>query len=1089
MKPIKCCRVSIGCCLGLVLGLFLLGYPFSVLGQVGSGVISGTVKDPSGAVIPQATVTITQTDTGLQRSLTTDAQGYYRAVSLPPGSYNVKAERQGFRVVERTGITLVVGSSVVVDLNMEVGAVTQSVTVAGEAPLVRSESTEISTTIPKDYIANLPVIGRRWDNFVFMSPGVTPDGTFGLISYRGISGLYNNNMIDGVDNNQAFFSEARGRTRLAYTYSEAAVEEFQVGISNYSAEYGRAAGGTVNAVTKSGGNTMHGQAFYYIRDSSFEAREPTIPTAPLIRAIGTDKPQERRQQFGAAAGGPIKRDKLFWFGSYDQQKRGFPFFVNPSNPAFYSGTGQFACTAPAANCAAVLSYMQAHTTLGPREANNWVAMGRLDWVINEKHSLSGYYNWHKWHTPNGIQSGAVINIDPSNQGSDDVRTDVIWVRQTTVVSPTKVNEVRFQYGRDLEFEVPNGQGPYTNITNGINFGMPNYLPRPAYPDEKRLEWIDNFTWVRGQHSVKFGADINYIRDRQINLFNGGSGYSYTNLSNIALDCLVGAGSGCVPSGTPLGKHYSSFTQAIDLRAVAGSLPGSQAGSLLFTDIDWNFFVQDIWKIRPDLTLDYGLRYEYQQLPQPPQGNPAFPLTQHINQDKRDWAPRVGLVWDVGAHHTTTVRAGFGVYYGRTSNSAIANAFLNNAVTTVSYTFTPSTSGSPAYPNCFTPATNSPCTLPAPTGPGGTPDINEFSPDYARPMIYQGDFSIEHEIFHDTLFRATYAWSGGRRLPNFRDVNLPAPGARVFYNVTGPLTDYTGETQFASSGVLGPFPFYSCATFAAGSCPASARPNASVRQIIMSESNLNSNYNALILEVNRRMHRGVMFNSSFTWSKALDNGQSSQTFFGSFSFAFDPLNQKAEYGVSSYNIPARFVTGFVWKPDETWNFGSGAKHKLLGNWLFSGGVVLQNGIPLNGSINGSLSATGTQPIITTSPNGSNGSNRAPFFSRNHFRGPSFKDVDFRISRSFPLGESRRVEIIAEAFNLFNRTNFATFSTSSAYVLGSNVIAGSAATCGGVAVNPTDRCITLTPGNGFLAPNSASSTYTGPRQFQFAAKFWW
>src|SRR5580765_3069181 len=318
--------------LSLIVTLAVLFMPRPALAQSGaSGNIEGIVTDASGGVLPGVAVVVKNLDTNVARDLVTDAGGRYRAPALQPGRYEVSATLSGFQVSPITNITVQVGQTQAVDLKMHPAGVNEVITVSGEAPLIDTRRTDVGNVIGQDAIQNLPINGRRWENFVLLSPGVTNDGGFGLVSYRGISGLYNNNSVDGVDNNQAFFSEARGRTRTAYSVSQAAIKEFQVGISNFSAEFGRAAGGSVNAVTKSGTNKVTGEGFYYLRSDAFQSRDPfALSTLP--------KPEEKRQQFGAAVGGPIEQNKIFFFANYDGQRRNFPATINFRDDLLLTGT-------------------------------------------------------------------------------------------------------------------------------------------------------------------------------------------------------------------------------------------------------------------------------------------------------------------------------------------------------------------------------------------------------------------------------------------------------------------------------------------------------------------------------------------------------------------------------------------------------------------------------------------------------------------------------------------------------------------------------------------------------------------------------
>ncbi len=1049
-----------------------LTIPASLSAQaLGSSGIEGTVMDSSGAVILGASVTIRNVATGASRTVTADSSGHYRMLLLQPGDYEVTAQQSGFTTVRRTGIRLEVGATATVDLELRVAAVAETVTVTAEAPITEPERTEYSATVGEKSVENLPINGRRWENFVLLTPGVVPDGTFGLVSYRGVSGLYNNNQVDGADNNQAFFSEARGRTRAAYTISQAAIKEFQVGLSNFTAESGRAAGGSVNAVTKSGTNDFHGEAFWYIRDDAIQAQEPFQPS----------KPPDRRQQYGVSLGFPLVKDKLFFFGNFDQQLRHNNYFVKPASSSFLTGT----CSAP--GCASTIAFFNSLQVFVPRGLLNNVAFGKVDWVLSPKHTLIGQYNWHRWKSPNGIRTAPIQFNAESDNGFDGVKTDMLLFRLNSVLTPTLFNEGRFQYGRDFEFQTPNATGPSTSISNGISFGMPNFLPRPAFPNEKRFQWTDNLSWVKGRHALKFGADINYVRERQINLFQGGGIYSYSTINDIASDCPTAA-TGCVPraDGTRTGKHYSNFNHAFDNTG--------QSGRVFFTTTDYNWYVQDTIRASSGLTLNLGMRYEYQKLPQPEPvtisgqtatGNPAFPLTQSFNQDTNNLAPRVGIAWDIRNRHKTVIRAGYGIHYGRTSNSALSSARTNNGRLFVSFFFTPTTSGSPVYPNCFTPAINSPsCTLPTPTGTGSRPDIQFLAADYARPIIHESELSIERQLFANTSVSVSYLYSRGQRLPLFRDINLLQPSDTLLF--------------VAPDGTFGAFPLFT-----------GSRPTTTAGRLTVSESVINSKYNAFVLRVDQRLSHGILFSGHFTVSKALDNGQGSTTFFGG-NDPLNPFDRRNDNGLSTFDTRKRFVLSFFWDPAGTWDIQNPAGRVLVKGFKFSGIVTLQDGRPLTGNLSGNLPSalfavdaqglvTGRTSFSTTAGgiNGSGGSRRLPWLARNSATSTGLATVDFRVTRDFRVTESKKIAVVWEAFNLFNRTNFASFGTSQLNISCATVPTTLPAGQIG-APPPAGACLRLPDGKtqintitdaGFLVPTAASATLFGPRDMQFAVKFIW
>lgn len=452
--------------------LFFVLVPLSCLAQSGAGeaAIAGTVFDPAGAIVRGVTVTAQNVGTRLTRTVTSDQNGRYTLGSLQPGEYELTFEAPGFARLLQKGISLLTGQSATVDAKLQVSGAQETITVNADVSVVELNKTEQSSYITSQEIDMMPLNGRRWDNLVMLTPATSADGTYGLVSYRGISGLYNNNMIDGADNNQAFFSEARGRTRLNYTISQAAIQEFQVGTSNYSAEFGRAAGGTVNAVTKSGTNEIHGEGFYFIRDQSMNATNPTLKTNSILIANNFTKPPDRRQQFGGAIGGPIVKNKFFYFLSYDQQKRNFPAAVLPSSSTFLTTAAPSSGAAP--NYAAAISFFSTLVMTQDRQGNQQVGLAKTDWQITPNHRLSTTFNIMRWDSPNGIQTGVNHAYDVSANGTDGVKNEYIITRLNSVLRPTLINEFRFQYGRDFEFQTANGTGPNLGITGGITVEIP-----------------------------------------------------------------------------------------------------------------------------------------------------------------------------------------------------------------------------------------------------------------------------------------------------------------------------------------------------------------------------------------------------------------------------------------------------------------------------------------------------------------------------------------------------------------------------------------------------------------------------------------
>ncbi|MEO6587935.1 MAG: carboxypeptidase regulatory-like domain-containing protein, partial [Pyrinomonadaceae bacterium] len=597
-----------------------------------SGGIRGKVTDQQNAVVPNATVTATNVGTNKVETAATDQDGGYRFSNLQPGTYNIGIAASGFANFTQEKVIVEVGQVTAVDVPLGVAGQTSTVEITAEAPVINTNDSSSATNINQTSINELPINGRRASSFVLLTPGVVPDGGFGLVSFRGISGLLNNSTVDGGDNNQAFFSEERGRTRISSSISQDAVREFQVNTSNYSAEFGRAAGGVVNTVTKSGTNNFHGSAFYYFRDNRFGATNPfTTRTISTPTGIQTNriKPEDVRHQFGGSLGGPIVKDRLFFFFSYDQQKRNFPAVSAPSLPTFYTLTPTNLATLTTRGITQTqinsgISFLQSLNGVVPRRADQLLLLPKIDWVINSRNTFSAVYNRLRSNSPAGVQTAAVVTRGIASFGDDKVTLDTFNLRLNTTISPTVINEARFQYSRDLEQQIgqppapgepttANGFSPSVAIgTGGFTFGKPNFLDRTAYPDERRTQFANTATVISGRHTLKFGGDYNYVTDLLDNLFQNAGAYSYSNLTDFLSDYALPATGGCflpAPNATTRTKCYTDFRQ------------GFGPSAFKFPTKDINFFAQDDFRLTPRVTLNFGLRYELEMLPNPQIANP------------------------------------------------------------------------------------------------------------------------------------------------------------------------------------------------------------------------------------------------------------------------------------------------------------------------------------------------------------------------------------------------------------------------------------------------------------------------------------
>ena len=1048
-------RSCLSLCLAISFLIFLSGRAFSQ--GAGSATITGTVTDASGASVPGAEVTIRNTDTGIERKTQTSDAGLYTAAFLPPGKYEVQAVKTGFSAVVMKDLTLQVGQILTVSLSLSVQAAQQQVTVLGEAPVVDPEKTEVSQVVSEGAVKNLPIAGRRWDSFVLLTPNVTTDGTSGMVSYRGISGLYNSNTVDGANNNQAFFSEARGRANSgAYVYSLDSIREYQVTASNYSAELGQAAGGVVNAVTRSGANDFHGDVFYYLRYPTWNALDP------FPKSQGNyNQPIHQWQQFGASAGGPVVKDKLFYFFTYDGSRKVNP--VTYTSSTYNSTVRAIPCTSPlvsAAQCAAANAFLAGELGSFARATNQDVGFGKADYLITPANRLSTSFDFMNYRAPNAYSTAPSYNNSSlSTNGSYVFHERIFVANLDSTLSGSAVNNLRFQWGRDLEVAGSNAPAPYISIANVMTYGENYALPRTAEPDEHRVQISDTLSKVYGRHTFKTGFDFNFIHELMINLYNGTGQYSYsgaaqTAFNNWVLDVLgINTGDGLT------GRHWSTFVQVND--------PVTHVGKDDFHDNDYSGFFEDTFKATPHLTVNMGLRYDLFTIPQPPMPNTLTPLTTlytstiHIPKDQ--FQPRFGLAWQLSPR--TVLRTGYGLFYGKTTNTTYYATRAENGV--IQQTFncnSPAACPALAFPNVIFTPPGPP--MAAPFAGALTPQVTTFtppaatqttrgqSPDWVNPRAHEGDVTVERQLPGELSVSAAYVVSRGLHLPIFYDANLAPATTTKSYDILN-STGATTQTYTV--------PFYT------------SRIDTNTGEVFVGSTDVNSWYNSMVLSLKRPMRHGLEFTVNYTLSKAFDGAQvagSSGTFNGT-DYPIDPYNRKLEYGPSDLDQRHRFVANGVWMPNLG-GLANRTERLILNGWALSTIVTMSTGQPVFALISGApspLDGGVTGGVSYAGPT----QGRPGWLPRNYATMPGYHNVDFRLGRQFAVGERVRLSLIGEAFNLFNHTNVSSVNNTAFFYAapGSGLCAGHSNAC-------------FYPNAAFLSPTSTSNLLWGPRQLQISGK---
>jgi hypothetical protein len=810
--------------------------------QITTGAIQGTVSDPTGAVIPKATVVLKHKMTGVERTVLTDEAGRFTAPLLQVGEYEITVSAPGFSQITRPGYNLNLGETLVANLEIAVAGISSEVGVTAEVPLVEVTRSETSTLVDERAVENLPLNGRRFLDLAFLTPGVIQEPERNQLSFAGQRGINSNINVDGADFNQPFFGGQRGgeRTSDAYVVSQEAIREFQVVRSGFAPEFGRSTGGVVNVITKSGSNDIHGSAFYYLRHREF---------AP--RTVFGDDVAPIRQQFGGTVGGPIKRDKSFYFMAYDQQAQHQALIIRynnieglPSN--FLAQQGKFKST---------------------NDVNTYLV--KADHEINSKNHLTVRYNYSRNHALNGTFTGVTTGT-LDNNGTEKDGTHTAVGNLNTIFSPTLLNELRGQYSYETRPRINNNEtsdfnptaGPQVQITGCCFFGGVSFLPAPEHDD--RIQLADNVSYVVRGHSIKVGFDYNRSHVKQIFRGNWRGVYVFNNIGNFvnSLNKLPGTAPDQFRVFFGDGRFNTSVNEA--------------AG-----------FFQDTWKVGQYITISGGLRYEATMNPTPPKPNPLLPQTSTIPSDKQQWQPRLGVTLDFFGDGSLVLRGSGGIFYARTPMLLMSQAFNANGNPDVGIAFTlnptqylQAQSVHPELVFPFVPDSSIAANASFFTGAGIAglkPDASFFDPHFRNPRSYNINLGAEYLVSPNLAIALDWVSTNTVHLERIHDVNLFPPTLDL---------DSSSPPQLR--------PLYNV----------SVRPNPNFNILRNQESSAHSNYNGFTFSVNKRYSKRYQFMGSYTLGYNRDDDSNERNFAGiAYSDAF---NLVQDYRWSRIDIRQRGV---------------------------------------------------------------------------------------------------------------------------------------------------------------------------------------
>ncbi len=956
--------------------------------QITSGVIQGTVVDPQGSVVQGASVEARNVDTNQSRSLATGADGRFVFLQLTSGRYLVTVRKAGFATVVQENLSLTVGQAINLNLSLKVSAIDETVTVTGTAT-VDTSKTEKSTTLDENTISTTPVLGRKFEDLLTLTPGVSvvqgPDGD--EITFAGQRGVFNNISLDGGDYNNGFFGEQMGGQRAAVDITLEAIKEFQVVASGANAEFGRTAGGVINVITKSGTNQVRGSLFHFQR------------LEDLTSNTSDGKPLKdfHREQFGGTIGGPLVKDKAFYFLAIEGIRENLqrPNLSEPIGAPCSVSTPTIGANESLINSnpdcqrLALLNFMK--TTRGQDEGqpidhtvNNNAILAKLDWVLSAKNNLAVSFNFNRSRNVN--QTFDVSTYGNSANGIEGPsKISVLNVNLFTTVSNTKLNEFHFTFSREdrprsaVESNIPADTGMGFGPT--FRFGNPFFIAPNVDELIKRFQIKNNFSIVSGKHTIKFGVEWLHTNNAQVfrGFFKGrylfdsvtgflryaspaGPGGFGPNTISCSNGSYVTYPAACSAGASPTGGPLLFYLQSSDNRGLAVDA----AGASDINNEEFSAFIQDKWQATPKLTVSYGIRWDAQYMPETADpnttayasllNNPKFPSDGTIPDQTMQFQPRLGFAYDVKGNGKSVIRASGGIFYARQNMLTQVGAVTTNGLQQKS-DFTSSAlktafgAPTPTWPNILPPSPVPAGTFPFFTG------IRVFDKDYKNPRIYTANFAYEQELAPDWSAYIDFTYSKGTRLTRFLNYNTHGTGVAANQPATRDATVYTGANPFEPQ----------------------------FGDVFVINSRGKSEYKGATVGLKKRFSDKYQLEANYVLAKDEDDDSNERDPFTERTFNFYDLSQ--DYGPSDRDI----------------------RHKFN---LFAYGE-LPGG--LQGNVR--LQARSAQPI-TTSPRVLNGTDRGRNWDRKDNKYFSF---DWRLQRPFKMGSRATLLPVVEMFNTFNNQN--------------------------------------------------------------------